>query len=514
MPSLKRHRLRFGMLLATAAAAIPAVALWHFTVDDALISARYADHRATGVGYRFNRGGPVTDGVTPLGWAYVCAAWAGHGPLAALRITKLVGVGCWLLAAAALGQAIAWTTRRPLAWLSLLLVLCSAPLGAWSAAGMETGLVLGVATMAVVARAAGSQIPRGALAASCAGVVAALRPECLPWAVAFALAPGRPSTVAPEAEAASTGVAWAPDWLRRKLGLLAWTIGPFVVVALIRQLAFGRAAPLSLLAKPSDFAHGWRYALAGALLAGPIAVLAWRGVEAWCRGLQISILVHLAAVAVAGGDWMPLSRLLVPVLPAVVLLTAQLLDRPAPFGTLGRLIAAFGGRGERAAAFTGQALTLGRLALALGGEIFVWVKVGPAAARVGLDRVAVIDELRGPLAEAHVVATLDVGWVGAATEADLVDLAGVTDPAVAALPGGHTSKWVTPELLSARRVDTLVLLLGRGQTLAAPWTDSAFARVVELRVADMPAMASEFVPVAQSRNPRLPYVVLRRRATR
>src|SRR5204862_350726 len=63
-----------------------------------------------------------------------------------------------------------------------------------------------------------------------------------------------------------------------------------------------------------------------------------------------------------------------------------------------------------------------------------------------------------PLAGAKVVAALDVGWVGAVSDFTLLDLAGVTDEAVAMLPGGHTSKRVDDALLRHRDVDALVLL--------------------------------------------------------
>ena len=62
-------------------AAALGLALWMrgFTIDDALISVRYARHLASGVGYRFNAGGPSTDGVTPLPWPFVLAPFA-HAP--------------------------------------------------------------------------------------------------------------------------------------------------------------------------------------------------------------------------------------------------------------------------------------------------------------------------------------------------------------------------------------------------------------------------------------------------
>src|SRR6202034_2110507 len=64
---------------------------------------------------------------------------------------------------------------------------------------------------------------------------------------------------------------------------------------------------------------------------------------------------------------------------------------------------------------------------------------------------------RPELAGAHRIAALDVGWPTAASDAAIVDLAGLTDPEIAALPGGHTSKRVDAALLLARDPDVLLL---------------------------------------------------------
>src|SRR5262249_46499936 len=69
------HRLAWpaaGAALALASAAW----MWGFTVDDALIPVRYARHLAAGQGWRFNLGGPATDGVTPLPWPLLLAPFA------------------------------------------------------------------------------------------------------------------------------------------------------------------------------------------------------------------------------------------------------------------------------------------------------------------------------------------------------------------------------------------------------------------------------------------------------
>ncbi|HVJ89047.1 MAG TPA: hypothetical protein VM580_04530 [Labilithrix sp.] len=75
----------------------------------------------------------------------------------------------------------------------------------------------------------------------------------------------------------------------------------------------------------------------------------------------------------------------------------------------------------------------------------------PRSALRGLARTVTL------LAPAKVVAALDIGWVGAATEARIVDLAGLTDPTIATLPGGHTSKAVDVAMLLERGVDTVIV---------------------------------------------------------
>lgn len=462
-------------------------------VDDALIPARYAAHIAAGVGYRFNAAGPVTDGVTPLGWAYLLAPFASGGPLQAFFAAKGIGLLAWVLAAGGLAAAIDRVSDKPARFTALALIVLSAPLAAWSVGGLETGLVTALAATAVSARAFG----KDRIGSICAGLAAGFRPELLPWAAVVAASPG--------VVAASPVVVAAPDdalpgeqeetaparrsALSAALGRLTLATAPFLAAALIRAAVFGRAAPLSSLAKQADVGLGARYALACFLLTGPIALLApiaWKRLPAWPRGLLFAVAAHFVAVAVAGGDWMPLSRLVVPVLPTVALAAAHV------------------------ASVASVPITIVRVLLAVAGLIFVWVRVGPDAARVGADRLALIEELRAPLRDAKVVAALDVGWVGAVTDATLVDLAGVTDPTIAAFPGGHTTRQFPVTLLDSRGVDTIVLLLHADEPVAVPWTESRFDRGVEHRVAWIPDIAADFQPIAVSKRSPLRYLVLRR----
>jgi hypothetical protein len=459
--------------LGALAALLPALVLFDFTVDDALIPARYATHIARGLGYRFNAEGPITDGVTPLGFPYLLAPFAKAGPLAALGAAKCMGLAAWTLAAALLSVAVDRCADRPARLLPLLMVPLSAPLAGWSVAGLETGIV----TALVAAAVALASMGRPRIGALGMGMGAALRPELAVFAM-----------VASQAPAPGEGAVALPA----RAGRAALSLGPTMAVVAIRLAVFGRPAPLSVLAKPADEGLGFNYAVACFLLTGPLLLVApWaiRRAGPFAQVLALAVLMHFAAVAVAGGDWMPLSRLVVPVLPAVIL--------------AGAFIAA-------AAAVPATAV---RVALVLAGELFVDVKRGPAAAGVGATRARLVEEMRPMLEGAKVVAALDVGWVGAATDATLVDLAGLTDPVIATLPGGHTTKHIPKALIDARGVDAIVLLRAPEEPVRMPWVETLFARGVENRIARSPGTEAAFAVRGSSRVPGLPYVVVRRDGT-
>ena len=324
-------------MLALLASAVPVVALWGFTVDDALIPARYAHNLARGLGYTFNAGRASSDGVTPLGFAQLLTPFARGGVFDAFSAARWIGVAAWLAAAALLGVAMQrsgetrWSggaevgARR---FVGLALVLGSAPIGAWASAGLETGLVTALVAGAVALHTLSA--PRAG--AVLVGLAAGLRPELLPFAFVAALAPTEEDgpVDAERLVAASLRIATA--------------LLPFAIVAAVRWSVFGRPMPLSALAKAPDPLHGFYYAVACALLACPIALaapLALAGVGRPSaaehgtppprpralrsgRWWAFAVFVHLVAVALAGGDWMPLSRLVVPVLPVVALAASQL----------------------------------------------------------------------------------------------------------------------------------------------------------------------------------------------
>ncbi|HEV8245512.1 MAG TPA: hypothetical protein VGP93_07080, partial [Polyangiaceae bacterium] len=436
----------YGALWGLLAALPLAVGLWGYTVDDALITARVASHLAAGQGYRFNVPGRVSDAVTPLGFAHLLAAGGAAPTLSMLERARWLGILAWLAAAAFLGQLAARAephSARPSPALGLkpttiavlLVMALSAPLAAWAGSGMETGLVTALATLAL------APSPGAALAA---GLASAWRPELLPWALALGV--GRALTTA----------RLLPGRLVMALLLSA---GPAILIAALRSHFFGSAAPLAVSAKPSDLSHGLRYALAGFVFTGaPLLLIAPDALarsDRETRVLTCAAAAHFGALSLAGGDWMSLYRLVVPVLPTILLAAVRLPK---------------------------TRLTWLRLSSAAAVSLLVLVTTGLPARTVLGHRLSLIARGRSMVEHAHAVAALDAGWVGAATDAPVVDLAGVTDPIIAALPGGHTTKRIPEELLRARGADVWVLLLAPGAVVESDWQASEFARGVEQRL--------------------------------
>jgi hypothetical protein len=437
-----RNRI-YGPILAILAALPAAAWLWGFTVDDALITARVARHIALGLGSRFNPHGQPVDAVTPLGYAHLLALFAHGDVLGTLHGAKCLGLGSWLLAAGALGWLMAEAGVHARRFTPLAVVALSAPLAAWSVSGMETGVVTLFATLGLLPG------PFGALAL---GVAASLRPELVPFAWVLVATRARVARV--------VGLELAT--------VLALVTAPVLLVAIVRWACFGRAVPLAFYAKPSDFAHGLRYALGALAFTGlPWLLIAtpahWARCSRQARPLLAALLAHLFALVLCGGDWMALYRLAVPVLPCAALAATYLAEHGKPLPAAARLTLA----------------ACSALLLAIG--------LGPDARRVGADRARLIAAARPVFARDARIAALDVGWVGAASDAEVIDLAGVTDPEVAFFRGGHTSKRIPSAWLFARRPSAIVLLLARRATLEVPYEQSAFAREVEQRVARLAA---------------------------
>ena len=250
----------------------------------------------------------------------------------------------------------------------------------------------------------------------------------------------------------------------------AMAVAPIAIVSIVRLIVFGSAAPLSVAAKPSDLSHGLTYAGAACIVMLLPIVAPMRRVE------TIAFAVHVLAVLLAGGDWMPYARLVVPVTPSLVLALVRV---PVP------------------ALFAVRVLSAVRWTLAYALGAYLLVQASPAGRHVAADRAALVAVARPLLASSHCVAALDIGWTSAAYDGPVLDLAGLTDPSIAVLPGGHTSKHVDVSMLLDRKVDTVVIYAG------AP-------RAVELRLLRTPLFHERFAPSADEPDLPLGYRLYRR----
>ena len=455
--------------------------MWGYTVDDALISVRYARNLADGHGYRFNAVGPSTDGVTPLPWPFLLAPFARADALTVLLRAKCIGASCWMLAAAAWSWRVAdarapwWAKGIAIAGLALAL-----PIAANAVSGMETALAMSLATFAAVLP------PRQVKTiATLAGLTASLRPEMAAWAIVLAVG------VAFAGEAARASAKPDPHGVSAVSGRavgriatgLALAIAPFAICAAARVVFFGHAAPLSLTAKPSDLAHGMTYAL-GAFLGSLAPVLAFAPFAlARARGVALVLALagaaHFGALVLVGGDWMAYWRLAAPIAPSLLYAFVLASSRVS--------------RAHIVATFL-------RGAIAVGAGASVVFAGGTAGRRVGEDRRVLVESARGPLAGARRVAALDIGWVSAASDAEIIDLAGLTDPTIAALAGGHTSKRIDAATLLARDPDVLLIYSNERQVEARLEADELIETSFE-RIAFLPLGTAGYSVLWRARSP-------------
>jgi len=127
-------------------------------------------------------------------------------------------------------------------------------------------------------------------------------------------------------------------------------------------------------------------------------------------------------------------------------------------------------------------MNLFSLTLGIGVTWTIGYRVGLPGRHVFDARAALIHEVSPLLAGSKQLAGLDVGWLGVATASDILDLAGITDPRIARLPGGHTTKKIPNSWFDSHQPDALIMLTAPGEPLRVPWGSTQFARGVENQV--------------------------------
>jgi arabinofuranosyltransferase len=443
IPPKRRLWQRVWAGLSAAAVGLVGVCAWPYTVDDAFIVARYAQRVAHGLGYGFNSG-PSADGITAPAWLLpgICAVRLQLDPV---LIAKLCGLVASAIAALLSVAAVGHRARgRVLVPLAAGLLACEPTLACAGVSGLETGAACLLTVIAAHAALRRPE-PRPLRAGLAIGSLAWLRPE-----LAFA---GGVLLVA----------------LTRRLGARraapAWScaVGLAAAVCVFRFALTQDVLPLALRAKPAELGNGLEYCLralfvlcggGGVLLAIAGASLG-RSDDRWLGAL---LLAHCAACWLAGGDWMPGFRLFAPVLPLYAALAAVGFERAWRRAGAARMFAGLG------------------LACALAVPLLDLATRLPELRSAGASRERVGRELAAWL-RAHTsrVALVDIGFLGYASEREIVDLGGITDPEVASFPGGHLGKRLPDGWLERRAPDALVL------HSSLPPTAAADGRLISLR---------------------------------
>jgi len=311
--------------------------LSYFAVDDAFISFRYAQNLMDGHGLVFNPGERV-EGYTNFLWIILMVPFLklGGEPLTGARILGTASALLLLLSVLlfSLKQS---TVPLPMKSMAGLFCACGGGIAAWAMGGLETVLFawLVFAGAALLVTDTGGKYLRFAVSALCFAFASLTRPEGLLvcMAVLFYLA----------------FQCWKGHISRA--GIFVWIAVLLVILApyqLWRITYFGHLFPNTYYVKSGG---GWEQRMQGLLyfkrffLTAGIPLLflplLFRGRER--RGSWILLFMYISAVLIlgvifVGGDWMPMYRFFVPVLPFLFLLLQE------SFGHLYRILETPGGK--------------------------------------------------------------------------------------------------------------------------------------------------------------------------
>lgn len=313
-------------LVASAVLTWRASLTWASLVDDAYISARYAEQFALGNGLVYNAGQPPVEGYTNLSWTVLL----GLGRVAGLPIVDLMIVLGWVFALLALGASIA--LMRALTGVSDLraaipavLLALSPHLAVTSTNGLESTMFLALVLGALAAHL-GLAEGRRVWLAPLLGALVLTRPEGIVVAAAICLHDLWQSRSAP-GRAAPT---------------LIGTFGTFLALELWRHATYGAWLPNTWYAKTSfpiteTFTRNKSYL-------GPEQAILWATLVAFVLGalappyklrkaLVVAVTAVLGLIPLTVQEWMPGLRLYLPWMTlTAVLVAASLTTLPRRVG--------------------------------------------------------------------------------------------------------------------------------------------------------------------------------------
>ncbi len=394
-----------------------------FFIDDAFITFRYVRQFVAGNGLVYNIGERV-EGYSNFLWVMLLAL--PHALGAELITTARVLSTALSIGSLLLTYHLARSAPYPV--LAPIMLAAAGPFGAWTMGGLETSLFAFLLTASVAVFIHEEERGRGALSGVLFGLLALARPEGV---IFFALA------VAFRAwrllSGGWTGLAKLErrDWLR-----VAGFVGLFLPHFLWRLSYYGYPLPNTVYAKsmglhPRAFIEGMYYLFDGlTALGGPLLLLLPAGIllfqvrELRYRFISACCAVYLIFNVVGGGDWMPMHRFWVHILPLIVVLVHAGLMK------LGEMIA------PRLAWLVRPGLALAQIAFLYFGALSA-VFVG------GFGQIYAPFPYNPPLVEyirqnwrpGDVVAVSDAGEIAYALplEARVVDMFGLADAHIAHL---------------------------------------------------------------------------------
>ena len=453
---------------AAVSLAIIAIALWWFAhdhwggvYDDTFIYLRYVKNLDAGCGLRFNCGDPPVEGFT--GPLYLALLWLGGR--FTTQLIDLSQIVCTASLALALALAV-WTavlagrgherTRLPAVLaVSVAVVLAADHFVLLNAiTGMETAL--GAAAITAIALAAIAERPRLLIAAIAVALL--VRPESLVFAVALPILPA----------------------LRRPRTLAA-IAAIIAAIAIARYAVFGALAPNTYYAKAGGT---WRHAELGLAYLGdavadfplafaaPLALLLPAGpLRRACGFFLAGAAAWLAFFLRSGGDLFEYSRLAFPLVPALTVVAL------AGIAELARRLSRPLARRELAGAIAAAVC-----ALAVAGRAAVVHALAPQHASPRVVEWAAIGSYLRTHHRGATIATVPIGAIGYYSQLPLIDLVGLTEPAIARAgrsvpPELLTKQWIghernCTECVLARAPAVIVTTMHRDR----PWQDLAEAR--------------------------------------
>lgn len=309
----------------TLAGGLFALQVWlfkAFSIDDAFITFRYVRQLVAGNGLVFNIGERV-EGYSNFLWVMMLA------PLHAL------GGDMWL-AARVLGVSAGAATliltyhlarAAPQPALAPLLLSACAPFVAWTMGGLETALFCLLLTAGTLAFVREEEREMGWASGWLFGLLALTRPEGV---IFFVLAAGfRAWQIRRDAQSGTPVRLAVKHRDRQRLIAFGAVFLPYFVWRLVY---YGQLLPNTVYAKsmglhPRALVEGAYYlfdsvnALGGIwFLVVPLTLLALNRPSLRHRFLFACVFAYAGFVLVGGGDWMPLHRFLVHVLPLLIVL--------------------------------------------------------------------------------------------------------------------------------------------------------------------------------------------------